>query len=317
MSTAIITATGLTKRFGDFTAVDKLSLTVQPGTIFAFLGANGSGKSTTIRMLIGLLRPTAGAITVEGIDVMREPRRVRDRIGYMGQKVSLYQGLTIGENVEFYAGLYGITPAALGTRWGALRERFDLRDAEREKPENLPAGIRQRAGLALATLHQPPVLFLDEPTAGVDPVARRAFWRIIRQLAAAGTTLFVTTHHLDEAEYCGRVGLMVDGRLVALDTPEGLKAEHVPGVLWRLAGAEARAVTAALGARDDVLQIQPFGNRVHVRVRGALAAPGALAAALSGAGVPVAVEPAEATLEDVFLELVGRSAAAANAGEVA
>jgi ABC-2 type transport system ATP-binding protein len=202
MSTAIITTTGLTKRFGDFTAVDALSIAVAPGTIFAFLGANGSGKSTTIRMLIGLLRPSAGAITVDGIDVMHEPRRVRDRIGYMGQKVSLYQGLTIGENVEFYAGLYGITPAALGARWGALRERFGLGEAEREKPEDLPAGIRQRAGLALATLHQPPVLFLDEPTAGVDVESRGLFWDVIQDEAAHGVTVFVTTHFLEEVDYC-------------------------------------------------------------------------------------------------------------------
>src|SRR5206468_3734195 len=169
MSPPIIRTRGLTKRFGDFTAVSDLSIEVMPGTIFAFLGANGSGKSTTIRMLIGLLRPSAGTVEVDGIDVIRRPRRVRDHIGYMGQKVSLYQGLTLRENVEFYAGLYGLAGAALAQRWGALCERFALGEAEAEKPEDLPAGIRQRAGLALATLHRPRVLFLDEPTAGGDP----------------------------------------------------------------------------------------------------------------------------------------------------
>src|SRR6185437_1898197 len=167
MSPAIIEAKGLTKRFGDFTAVDDLHLSVEPGSIFAFLGANGSGKSTTIRMLIGLLRPTAGSVEVDGVDVLRHPRRVRDRIGYMGQKVSLYQGLSLRENVEFYAGLYGLAGEALERRWSELRERFALAEAEGEKVEDLPAGIRQRAGLALSTLHRPRVLFLDEPTAGV------------------------------------------------------------------------------------------------------------------------------------------------------
>ncbi|HVM95926.1 MAG TPA: ABC transporter ATP-binding protein, partial [Candidatus Acidoferrales bacterium] len=168
MSAPVIQVTGLTKRFGDFTAVDNLSIAVHPGSIFAFLGANGSGKSTTIRMLIGLLRPTVGSVIVDGIDVIREPRRVRDHIGYMGQKVSLYQGLSLRENVEFYAGLYGLSPSQLEQRWGALRERFSLAEAESEKAEDLPGGMRQRAGLALSTLHQPRVLFLDEPTAGVD-----------------------------------------------------------------------------------------------------------------------------------------------------
>jgi len=223
MSTPTITTTGLTKRFGDFTAVDALSITVPPGVIFAFLGANGSGKSTTIRMLIGLLRPTAGAITVNGIDVIREPRRVRDRIGYMGQKVSLYQGLTIRENVEFYAGLYGLAPAALTARWSALRERFGLAQVELEKPESLPAGIRQRAGLALATLHQPPVLFLDEPTAGVDVESRGLFWDVIQDEAARGVTVFVTTHFLEEVDYCDWVSFIDAGKLVADATPEDLR----------------------------------------------------------------------------------------------
>src|SRR5262245_23039942 len=176
MSEAIIQAKGLTKRFGDFTAVDDLHLSVEPGSIFAFLGANGSGKSTTIRMLIGLLRPTTGSVEVDGIDVIREPRRVRDHIGYMGQKVSLYQGLSLRENVEFYAGLYGLGDTELAERWGALRERFELGSFEKDRSEDLSAGVRQRAGLAVATLHKPRVLFLDEPTAGVDVHNRARFW---------------------------------------------------------------------------------------------------------------------------------------------
>src|SRR5262249_9291925 len=192
----IVVTRGLTRRFGTFVAVDDLSISVDAGSIFAFLGANGSGKSTTIRMLIGLLRPTVGEITVDGIDVIRHPRRVRDRIGYMGQRVSLYQGLTLRENVEFYAGLFDLAGADLERRWTALCDRFGLHDAATERPENLPAGVRQRAGLALATLHQPKLLFLDEPTAGVDIASRQLFWEVIQEEAAGGRTIFVTTHFL-------------------------------------------------------------------------------------------------------------------------
>jgi ABC-2 type transport system ATP-binding protein len=223
MSAPIIRTTGLTKRFGDFTAVDDLSIAVEPGTIFAFLGGNGSGKSTTIRMLIGLLRPTAGSIEVDGIDVITRPRRVRDHIGYMGQRVSLYQGLSLRENVEFYAGLFGLEGDALERRWDALRERFALADAESERPENLPAAIRQRAGLALSMLHSPRVLFLDEPTAGVDVRNRGRFWEAIQDEAAAGVTVFVTTHFLEEVDYCDWVSLIDAGRLIANASPRELR----------------------------------------------------------------------------------------------
>ncbi len=254
---AIIQTRGLTKRFGDFTAVDDLTITVEPGTIFAFLGANGSGKSTTIRMLIGLLTPTAGEVSVDGIDVIHHPRRVRDHIGYMGQKVSLYQGLSLGENVEFYAGLYGLDGGALEKRWGALRERFALGDAEREKTEDLPAAIRQRAGLALATLHGPRVLFLDEPTAGVDVHSRALFWEVIQDEASAGVTVFVTTHFLEEVEYCDWVSFIDAGKLIADASPEDLRRAHADGYRIAVDGgpdvrAEAvRALTAAgLTVRD-------------------------------------------------------------------
>jgi len=225
MSDAIISARGLTKRFGDFTAVDAVDIRVRRGSIFAFLGANGSGKSTTIRMLIGLLQPSAGAIEVDGVDVMRQPRKVREHIGYMGQKVSLYQGLTLRENVEFYAGLFGLAGPELERRWGALRERFSLGATEREKADDLPAGIRQRAGLALSTLHEPPVLFLDEPTAGVDLQNRALFWELIQDEAHAGTTVFVTTHFLEEVEYCDWVSFIDAGRLIADASPEDLRAQ--------------------------------------------------------------------------------------------
>jgi ABC-2 type transport system ATP-binding protein len=262
--TPVIETRGLTKRFGDFTAVDDLSIAVAPGTIFAFLGANGSGKSTTIRMLIGVLRPTAGTISVDGVDVIRHPRRVRDRIGYMGQRVSLYQGLSIRENVEFYAGLYGLEGAALERRWGALRERLALGDAEPERPENLPAGLRQRAGLALATLHEPRVLFLDEPTAGVDVESRGLFWDRIAEEAERGVTVFVTTHFLEEAEYCDWVSFIESGKLIANAAPEELRERHSGGYRIRLAvggdareGLERRLRVAGLvpSATDDGLEL--------------------------------------------------------------
>ncbi|HVN86263.1 MAG TPA: ABC transporter ATP-binding protein [Candidatus Binatia bacterium] len=225
----IILAEHLTKRFGDFTAVNDLSIAVEPGTIFAFLGANGSGKSTTIRMLIGLLQPTVGRIEVDGIDVIRNPRRVRDHIGYMGQKVSLYQGLSLRENVEFYAGLNGLSSETLSQRWGALRERFGLTEAEHEHAEDLPAGIRQRAGLALAILHQPRVLFLDEPTAGVDVRSRGLFWELIQDESDAGVTVFVTTHFLEETDYCDWVCFIDGGRLIANAEPEVLRQRYSEG----------------------------------------------------------------------------------------
>ena len=246
---AIIRTRGLTRRFGAFTAVEDLAIEVAAGTIFAFLGANGSGKSTTIRMLIGLLRPTAGAIEVDGIDVVRHPRRVRDRIGYMGQKVSLYQGLTLRENVEFYAGLYGLAGAELESRWGALRERFALGEAEGEKTEELPAAIRQRAGLALCTMHRPRVLFLDEPTAGVDVRSRGVFWELIQEEAEGGATVFVTTHFMEEADYCHWVCFIHAGRLVADAAPEELRRRYSEGYRVEVAVPEREraAVAAALG----------------------------------------------------------------------
>ncbi len=253
MADPIIRTRGLTKRFGDFTAVDRLDLEVERGHIFAFLGANGSGKSTTIRMLIGILKPTGGEISVDGVDVIRHPRRVRDRIGYMGQKVSLYQGLSLRENVEFYAGLYGLAGAELERRWRALSDRFALAEAERDRPEDLPAGIRQRAGLALSTLHEPQLLFLDEPTAGVDVRSRDLFWELIQDEADRGVTVFVTTHFVEEVDYCDWVSFIDAGRLIANATPEALRERYSDGYRVTLdvssgSRAAAEAVLAATGA---------------------------------------------------------------------
>src|ERR1700687_637078 len=266
MAVPIIPAQGLTKRFGDFMAVDRLSIEVEPGSIFAFLGANGSGKSTTIRMLIDLLRPTAGTIGVDGVDVIRQPRKVRDHIGYMGQKVSLYQGLSLRENVEFYAGLNGLSGEDLARRWGALRARFSLADVEDEKTEDLPAGIRQRAGLGLSILHQPRVLFLDEPTAGVDVHSRGLFWELIQEEAQAGVTVFVTTHFLEEVDYCDWVCFIDAGRLIANAEPETLRRRYSDGyrVEVEVPSAERARVLHALGAAPTAIEHAPAGFRFRV-----------------------------------------------------
>ena len=307
MAEPIIQTRGLTKRFGDFTAVDRLDLAVERGHIFAFLGANGSGKSTTIRMLIGILKPSAGEITVDGVDVIRHPRRVRDRIGYMGQKVSLYQGLSLRENVEFYAGLYDLAGAELERRWGALRERFALADAEGERPEDLPAGIRQRAGLALSTLHDPRLLFLDEPTAGVDVHSRDLFWELIQEEADRGVTVFVTTHFVEEVDYCDWVSFIDAGRLIANATPEALRERYSDGYRLTLevpasARAAAEAALAAAGARV-VAQNGTLVAAVRTLdpdLRAALARLGA-----GGAGTAVHVE--QPPMTDIFRRMVAEA----------
>ena len=219
-----VRARGLTRRFGDFTAVDALDLEVRPGEIFGFLGANGAGKTTAIRMLCGLLTPTSGEAEVAGVPVGRHARELKRRIGYMSQRFSLYDDLTVDENLEFFGGIHGLRGDALRGRRAELLPQLGLASSGRRLAASLPLGYKQRLALGCALLHRPPVVFLDEPTGGVDPVARRQFWDLIYEQAAAGVTVFVTTHYMDEAEYCGRVSIMVQGRLVALDTPGGLKA---------------------------------------------------------------------------------------------
>ena len=303
----IISVRDVTKRFGDFAAVEGLSFEVREGSIFAFLGANGSGKSTSIRMMIGILTPTAGAIELDGVDVIRDPRKVRDRIGYMGQKVSLYAGLTLRENVEFYAGLHGLAGRALEERWGALRERFALAEAEREKPENLPAGIRQRAGLALATLHQPRVLFLDEPTAGVDVHSRGLFWDLIQEESDAGVTVFVTTHFLEEVDYCDWACFIDEGKLIANAAPEELRTRFGGGYAIALELPEssrgaAPSLRAALAS--DGLAVAEDGATLRIRSEGlGDAVLGPLARAVAAhPGARIRVEPPEMT--DVFRRML-------------
>jgi ABC-2 type transport system ATP-binding protein len=309
MATPAIEADRLTRRFGDFTAVDSVSFEVEPGEIFGYLGANGAGKSTTIRMLTGLLAPSSGRARVAGHDVATDPEAVRAAIGYMSQKFSLYLDLPVMENLLFFGGAYGLSGRALRTRAQELLALTGLEDQAEAITGALPGGMRQRLALAGAILHRPGVVFLDEPTAGVDPLARRAFWRLIRDLAAGGTTVFVTTHYLDEAEYCRRIGLMVDGRLVALDTPAGLKRTWVPDRVLVARGQGLGAGAAALRAVPGVRSVEPFGAGLHLRVDPARTSDREVARALEAAGAAgVVVEPTEPSLEDVFLAVVGRGA---------
>ncbi len=223
--TPAIQLDGLTRRFGAFVAVDDVSMDVQAGEVFGFLGSNGAGKSTTIRMLCGLLRPTSGRAFVGGVDVGRDPEAVKRRIGYMSQRFSLYEALTVDQNIKFYAGLYGVQGARFTARRRFVLEMAGLHGRERQLARTLSGGWRQRLALGCALLHEPPILFLDEPTGGVDPTARREFWRLIRTLATAGTTVLVTTHHMEEAMQCDRLAIIHAGRLAVLGTPEALTAD--------------------------------------------------------------------------------------------
>ncbi|HSR52970.1 MAG TPA: ABC transporter ATP-binding protein [Acidobacteriota bacterium] len=216
----------LTRRFGAFTAVDQVTFSVEPGEIFGFLGSNGAGKTTIIRMLCGLLHPTSGEASVEGYDVYSQAEQIKQSIGYMSQRFSLYDELTVAENLRFFGGVYGLRGREGRERRREITRRLGLEDRRHELTAKLPGGWKQRLALGCAILHDPPVLFLDEPTSGVDPIARRQFWKLIEALSRQGHTIFVTTHYMDEAEYCGRLALMHAGRIIALDSPQGLKSHH-------------------------------------------------------------------------------------------
>ncbi len=308
--THVIEVRGLRREFGDFVAVRDVDFDVERGEIFGYLGANGAGKSTTIRMLSGLLAPSGGRATVAGHDVGSDPIAVKRSIGYMSQKFSLYRDLTAQENLEFFGGIYGMAGATLRRAIDRACERTGLADEHRKAMTGaLPGGTRQRLALTSALLHEPPIVFLDEPTAGVDPASRRAFWRLIRELADGGTTVFVTTHYMDEAEYCARIGLMVDGVLVALDTPAALKARYVPGETYAFTGRDLHAARERTLSLPGVLAAEPFGARVHVRFAEGHADPDMIARHLTeGGGRVDRVERVEASLEDVFLAVVGEAA---------
>lgn len=221
-----ITTNKLTKQFGDFTAVDAISFEVNKGEIFGFLGANGAGKTTAMRMLCGLSLPTSGEATVAGLDVYKENEKIKRSIGYMSQKFSLYDDLTVKENMQFYGGIYGKSNAFIKEKTAFILDHLHLQKEANALVKSLPLGWKQKLAFSVAVFHEPEIVFLDEPTGGVDPVTRREFWNMIYTAAANGTTVFVTTHYMDEAEYCDRVSIMVDGRIDALDTPKGLKEKY-------------------------------------------------------------------------------------------
>ncbi len=299
----------LTRRFGDFVAVDRVSFTVGRGEVFGFLGSNGAGKSTTIRMLCGLLRPTSGQAFVDGIDVGKDPEGVKKRIGYMSQKFSLYEQLTVDENIRFYAGLYGLTGDRLAIRRKFVLDMAGLVGRERQLTHDLAGGWRQRLALGCALLHEPPLLFLDEPTGGVDPVSRRDFWRLIDDLSRGGTTVLVTTHYMDEAERCDRVAIIQAGKLAALGTIAELKAVFADRPIFEIRSNDPMKAMATADALTIVEKTSLFGTAVHAVVRaGTASADAELQRAMAAAGIALdGIEPVVPSLDDVFLDVVDRA----------
>jgi ABC-2 type transport system ATP-binding protein len=304
-----IEARNLTKRFGAFTAVDNISFEVQKGEIFGFLGANGSGKSTTIRMLCGLLQSTSGTASVAGFDINREPERINEKIGYMSQKFSLYDDLSVDENIRFWGGIYGLSNEQIDKRRTWAIETAGLAGREKSLPRELPGGFKQRLALACAMLHEPQVIFLDEPTGGVDPIMRRKFWDLIRSLARQGTTVFVTTHYLDEAEYCNRIVLLHAGRVIASGSPEELKTEYITNPVLEVETNEVIAAMSALSGDTRVAETSVFGTFLHVSVREGEDADAVIRDVLSRQRIAVLrIERIVPSLEDMFIHLIDAQA---------
>ena len=301
---------GLTRRFGAFVAVNDLSFEVRAGEIFGFLGSNGAGKSTTIRMLCGLLRPTGGTALVGGVDVSRDPEGVKRRIGYMSQKFSLYEKLTVDQNIAFFGGIYGLEGDRLAARREFVLDMAGLRGREHMLTSALSGGWRQRLALGCAILHQPPIVFLDEPTGAVDPLSRRQFWRLIDELARSGVTILVTTHYLDEAEPCHRIAIIQAGRLAALGTVAELKGMFAERPILEVRAAQPVDAMRVLEAMADVEKTSIFGTAVHAVLRTGATPVEEMAGRLAAAGIAVSsLAVVEPSLEDVFLDVAERSAA--------
>lgn len=310
-------AIDLTRTFGDFVAVNNVSFQVQSGEIFGFLGPNGSGKTTTIRMLCGLLPQTSGEGRVLGFDIATQSEEIKKRIGYMSQKFSLYSDLTVSENLEFYRHVYNVAGSAGRKRHQELLELAGLVGHENDRTSGLSGGWKQRLALACALAHRPPIVFLDEPTGGVDPEARRKFWDLINELSAGGTTIFVTTHYMDEAEYCHRIGMMYNSNLIALDTPEQLKRNEIRGQLFEIAADHAPNndwVDLALPIvrqHADVTDASAYGARLRVSTLKPDNLPNVLQTLNSLGLGELSTSPVAPTLEDVFVSLVQRELAKA------
>jgi ABC-2 type transport system ATP-binding protein len=295
----------LVKRFGSFVAVDHVSLKVGKGEIFGFLGPNGAGKSTTIRMLCGLLIPTEGTASVNGFSVATEPESIRRSIGYMSQKFSLYDDLTVEENIDFFMGMYGVAQEKRAERKEYVLRMADITERRRALTRTLSGGWKQRLALGCAILHEPPILFLDEPTSGVDPIARRAFWALIRELSAAGRTIFVSTHYMDEAENCHRLALMYRGKVIALGAPEALKQELKSHHILQLDSSDSRETMRVLEGMAGVHDVAVFGGGLHVTVDDPAQADARIREVLAAKGIGlkrlVQIQP---SMEDVFVAMI-------------
>jgi ABC-2 type transport system ATP-binding protein len=297
----------LTKRFGKFTAVDRLNFTVKRGEIFGFLGANGAGKSTTIRMLCGLLQATSGKATVGGFDINTQTDQVKQNIGYMSQRFSLYDDLTVEQNIRFFGGVYGLSDARIKERMAWVLSMADLEGREDRMTRTLSGGWKQRLALGCAILHEPPIIFLDEPTGGVDPISRRNFWELINRLSGEGVTVLVTTHFLDEAEYCNDIILINAGRLIASGSPTELKTTHISTPLLEvtLGAGSIVEVLEAVRVQPWALETSVFGTKLHVMVEDEAFGSDAIRRTIEGKGMSVArLERIIPSLEDVFLYLL-------------
>ena len=303
--TASVRVEGLVKQFGDFVAVDHVSFHVEPGEIFGFLGSNGAGKSTTIRMLCGLLRPSQGKAWVQDLDVYTQAEEIKQNIGYMSQKFSLYDELTVQENISFFAGIYSVPRRDRPQLLEEILHKSGLEQRRDTVTALLPGGWKQRLALGCAILHKPPILFLDEPTSGVDPTARRQFWEWIYTLSEEGHTVFVTTHYMDEAEYCHRLALMHAGRIIALDTPEALRRDPQLHHFLQLDSTDALASLKTLGKLTEILDVAPFGGGLRIWVLDPARADGAIRQALQAEGINVeSLQAVEPSMEDVFTTLI-------------
>ena len=295
----------LEKRFGDFTAVNRISLEVDRGEIFGFLGPNGAGKSTTIRMLCGILQPTAGSGTVAGFDIDRQAEEIKKNIGYMSQRFSLYDDLTVEENIDFYSGIYRIPPEKKRERKEWVLHMAELMERRDSRTSTLSGGWKQRLALGCAILHAPPIIFLDEPTSGVDPLSRRNFWDLIYQLAADGVTIFLTTHYMDEAEYCDRLGLIYRGELVALGTPEELKTRHMAEEVIEVACSQPQEALGLITPLPAIGYASLFGSKLHVVAEKGEHTPEDLRRVLEKNGIRIdTIERVLPSLEDVFVSLI-------------
>jgi ABC-2 type transport system ATP-binding protein len=302
---AAITVTELTRKFGDFIAVDRVSFDVMGGEIFGFLGPNGAGKSTTIRMLNGILMPTSGNARVLGYDVYTEVEKIKATIGYMSQKFSLYDDLTVMENIEFFGGIYNVPRQKRRSRHAWALEMAGLKKMKDMVTGDLPVGWKQRLALGCAVLHEPQLLFLDEPTSGVDPASRRDFWELISHLADAGTTIFVTTHYMDEAEHCDRLGLIYRAKLINLGSPDELKWNYMPGRVLEVDTSDTLAASELAQGIAGVQEVAIFGRNLHMVVSDVKKVKRELKKVLTARGVTVhSLEEIEPSLEDVFVSLI-------------